>query len=202
MNSIPVYAAQPAQQPAYVPRYIVAQVPMGFKPCPPRQDKPLFYNDKTGEIYDPTTNECYNPKTKHFEKPRSSYFNPNVFNPIVDQNAPQVQMRNEVRHLQVPEIKPVVHNGRVWQKICDVTNRTLKKLAGSLCLVFAAALALATACGSYATFALLIQQGNPVGAIVGFLTLYFGVATYKYAKIALSKLNQDNLKPIDCIQKA
>lgn len=193
MNSghSPVNAAQPA----YAPRYIVAQVPPGFKPWQSRQDKPLFHNERTGEIYDPTTNQCYNPKTKSFEKPRSSYFNPNILNPVVEKNVPL-----EIRHTHVPENKPSVHNGRGWQKISEVSNRAVKKVAGSLCLVFAAALALATACGSYATFALLVQQGNPVGAVVGFLTIYFGVATYKYAKIALSKLHQENQRPIDCIR--
>lgn len=189
----PVNAVQ-AAQPAYAK---VVQVPIGFKPWPTRQDKPLFLNEKTGEIYDPITNECYNPKTRNFEKPKPSYFNPNVFNPVVEKNVPVRHM-----HEHVPENKPAVHNGRAWQRIGDVTNRALKKLAGSLCLVFSAALALATACGGYATYALLVQQANPVGAVVGFLTIYFGVATYKYSKIALSKLHQENQKPQDCFQKA
>lgn len=183
-----------AAQPAYA-SYNVVQVPMGFKPWRTKQNKPLFLNEKTGEIYDPITNECYNPKTRNFEKPNASYFNPNVFNPVVE--------AEQVRHIHAPPgIKPAVHNGRGWQKISDISNRALKKVAGSLCLVFSAALALATACGGYATYALLVQQANPVGAIVGFLTIYFGVATYKYAKIALSKLHQENQKPQDCFQKA
>ena len=39
-----------------------------------------------------------------------------------------------------------------------------------------------------ATYALLIKQADPVGVIVGFLTLYFGVAAYKCSKVALEKI--------------
>lgn len=194
-NNMPI-----APSPSPSKRYTVEPIPYGYKFVGIIHDTPWFFNERTKRYYDPITRHYYNNITKGFEeaKPRNLGFG--VFDPIIVKGAAPSRAPQIERPVENPDHKKV-YMGRSWQKFCHVMNKALKKLAGSLCLVVAAALALATACGGYATFALLIQQGNPVGVIVGFLTLYFGVATYKYTQIALAKLYQENNKPLDCFQK-
>lgn len=184
-------------------KYKVERIPTGYKDIIDINGQPLFFNPGTKRYYNPATRSFYSNITKAFEKAKPASFGVGLLDPIVVKAPAQLPA---IQAIEAPIEPPIdnednkkVYMGRTWQKICDVFNKALKKLAGSLCLVFAAALAVATACGGYATFALLIQQGNPVGVIVGFLTLYFGVATYKYTKIALEKLNREN-KPLDCLK--
>ncbi len=167
--------------PTHFQKTILHHIPKGYEAFVSVKDKWLFYNKHTHRYYDPTTHQYYNIATKGFEKAaRPSLYGAEVLNPVVVQAPMHPTM----------EAKKVVQNGRAWQRFGNFSSATMKRLVIATSLLFTAALATATLCGGYATYALLISQGNPVGAILGFLTIYFGVATYKYAKIALERLRQ------------
>lgn len=147
------------------------RVPKGYSEYVEINGKWLFYNNATQRFYDPTEHKYYNIATKQWEVPKK-----------IDTPSQQTQ--------QPKKDQKTAYRGRVWQKMSDVSNKAMRKLAFSLCVLVAVALTIATACGAYATYALLLQQANPVGVIVGFLSVYFGIAAYKYSKIALEKLYQ------------